>query len=264
MANPNPVEDLNYDAVFPSLPTVANPVANNAWADRNLSRLQVKPHTITQVFHVPVEERRYDNVQAFGNETNEKCESIAQQFGVKIEICCSKDHSLHIVLSGNAEKVHEAKRLIIGELQKEIEVKHKVPRELHKFIIGRNGTILKELQEKTCTSITVPKPNDNSDFVVVSGPRDGIDRAIHEIQSICDEQSKTGFERLKIPKIYHPWIRGPYSETINNIMNKTGAKINMPPLDLDKDDITITGDKEKVEQAVADVTRIVNEKIVSK
>lgn len=95
----------SYDTVFPSLPnTGTNFTDNNVW--NNIS--MTKRHTIntTQVFHVPVEERRYKDVaNSFGNETNKKCMEIADKLGVKVEICCSKDLSLHIVLSGPEEKV---------------------------------------------------------------------------------------------------------------------------------------------------------------
>jgi hypothetical protein len=253
-------ETNSYDSVFPSLPvTIGNTNQATSWPhESGVNKLQVKRQTITQVFQIPVEERR--DAQAFGNETNHRCETVAQRYGVKVEICCSKDQSLHIVISGNEDKVLEAKRAIISEIQTEKEFKYKVPKELHKFIIGRNGETLKDLQEKTCTNIQIPKSDLNSDIIIIHGPKDGIDRAVHEIQSICDEKSKTGYERLNIPKSYHPWIRGPHGEIVNNIMASTGAKINLPPIDLDKDEITITGDKEKVELARIQVMKIFEEK----
>jgi hypothetical protein len=252
--------DLSYDDIFPSLPISVNDPIGNNWP--KTSRLAVKRQLTTQVFHVPVEERRYRDVQSFGNETNQRCENISHRYGVKVEICCSKDQSLHIVITGPEEKVFEAKRTIISELQTEKEFKFKVPKELHKFIIGRNGNVLKDLQEKTCTTISIPKPDANSDLISLHGPKDGIERVMHEIQAICDEQSKVGMERLKIPKMYHPWVRGPYNETLNQIMANTGAKVNIPPTDVDKDEITVTGDKEKVELACIEIMKIYNRKKV--
>ena len=257
-----PEDDSNsYESVFPSLPTAIGNLGNLApsWPNEsNASKLQIKRQLTTQVFQIPAEERR--DAHSFGNEANRKCNDVAERYGVKVEICCSKDHSLHIVISGIEDKVFEAKRAIVGEIQTEKEFKYKVPKDLHKFIIGRSGAVLKGLQEKTCTSITIPKPEANSDIILIHGPKEGIDRVVQEIQSICEEQSKTGFERFKIPKNYHPWIRGPNNETINHIMTTTGAKINMPPMDSDKDEITINGDKEKVEMAMQQVQKIVNAK----
>jgi len=259
------VDQYSYDAVFPSLPSTGtnftcNDLWNNVDSKANLSKRHLL--TTTQVFHVPVEERRYkDMATGFrGNETNKKCEEIATRLGVKLEICCSKDQSLHIVISGPEEKVLEAKRSIISELQTERDHKIRVPKEQHKFLIGKQGAVLRELQEKTCTSIQIPKSEANSDVITITGPKDGIEQAIHEIQIICDEQSKTGFERLNIPKLYHPWIRGFNNEIANEIAARTGAKINIPPPQIEKDEIAVSGEREKVDAACAEIKRIFSEK----
>ena len=202
----------------------------------------------------------YRGTNNFGNETNKKCEDIANRLGVKVELSCSKDQSLHIVLSGQEDKVLEAKRCIIEELQTKLRIEHRVPKEHHKYLIGKQGATLKELQEKTCTQIQIPKPDSNSDVISISGPKDGIEQAIHEIQLIVDEQSKTGLERLAIPKLYHPWIRGVNNETCNEIAQRTGAKVNIPPPHSDKEEITVSGDREKVDQAVAEIKQIYLEK----
>jgi hypothetical protein len=238
---------LSYDDIFPSLPSTGNNQMTSVWSNKN-EKLSIKSHTVTHVLAVPVEERRYKDVQGFGNDTKLTRDKISEKYGVKIEICCSKDQSLHIVITGNEDKVLEAKRAIIIELQQEKEYKHRVSKDLHKYIIGSKGSNLKQLQEKTCTNIQVPKPDQQSDLITITGPKDGVDLAIKEINSLLAEQSKTSSERLKIPKLYHPWIRGPFNETIDRIQAQTGAKINIPPIDVssDKEDIVITGEKEKV------------------
>ncbi len=150
----------------------------------------------------------------------------------------------------------------MSELVKETEQKIRVPKEQHKFLIGRQGVVLRELQEKTCTSIQIPKPDTavNGDLITINGPKEGIEQAIHEIQLICDEQSKTGFERLEIPKLYHPWIRGFNNEIANDISARTGAKINIPPPQIEKDEIAVSGEKDKVELACAEIMRIYKNK----
>lgn len=256
-------DNYSYDSVFPSLPnTGTNFTDNNVWNTLTLSKRHNM--TVTQVFHVPVEERRYKDVaNSFGNETNKKCHEIADRLGVKVEICCSKDSSLHIVITGTEEKVIEAKRSIVNELVKEAEHQIRVPKEQHKFLIGKSGIVLRELQEKTCTSIHVPKSDaigPNSENIIITGPKDGIEQAIHEIQIICDEQSKTGFERLDIPKLYHPWIRGFNNEICNEIALRTGAKINIPPPQIEKDEIAVSGEKDKVDLACMEIQRIYKNK----
>ncbi len=251
----------NYDTVFPSLPSTGNSLTvSDAWNNTD-SKLSIRRHlTTTQVFHVPVEERKYKDSN-FGNETNKRCDEIARRLGVKVETCSSKDQTLHIVISGPEDKVIEAKRTIVNELQTERDTKIRIPKEQHKYLIGKAGIILKEIQEKSCTKIQVPKSDSNSELISITGPKDGIEQAIHEIQLIIDEQSKTSLERLPISKLYHPWIRGFNNEIANNITARTGAKINIPPPQVDKNEITVSGEKEKVELACYEIKRIYNEKM---
>lgn len=260
----------NYDTVFPSLQSGGGEhmTVSDAWNNDNSKLLTNKRHQhTTQIFHVPVEERRYKDIAsatgfgASGNETKKKCEEIATRCGVKVEMCCSKDQSLHIVISGLEEKVIESKKYIIAELQTERDRKIKVPKEQHKYLIGKGGSVLKHLQDQTCTSIQIPKSEMNSDVITITGPKDGIDAVIVEIELICDEQSKSGFERMLIPKLFHPWIRGNNNEVMNEISARTGAKINIPPAQIEKDEIAVSGEKERVEVACAEIQRIYADKL---
>ena len=119
---------------------------------------------------------------------------------------------------------------------------------------------MKELQEKTCTQITIPKTEANSELITIVGAKDCVEQAIHEIQLICEEQSKTSFERLNIPKLYHPWIRGFNGEIAADIVSRTGAKVNIPPPQIEKDEIAVSGERDKVEAACEEIKRIYAEK----
>lgn len=47
---------------------------------------------------------------------------------------------------------------------------------------------MKELENITATKINIPTPNDTSDLIHIVGPKEGIERARHEIQLISEEQ----------------------------------------------------------------------------
>ena len=49
--------------------------------------------------------------------------------------------------------------------------------------------------------------NEQSDAITVAGNKEGIEKALHELRIISDEQSKQAYERIEIPKIYHPFIQ---------------------------------------------------------
>lgn len=253
-------EDLNnYDSVFPSLPTTGtNITISNAWNNTEYKTSSKRNLTTTKVLHVPAEER----IKSFATTEpiNRKCNEIANRVGVKVEISCSKDSSLHIIISGSDDKVIEARALIVKEIQEKYEKKIKVPKEQHKFLIGKAGSVLKELQEKFCIRIQVPELDSVSEDISISGPKEGIEHAIHEIQQICDEQAKSDMVRLSIPKIIHPWIRGIKNEIADDIALRTGAKINIPPAHIEKDEIIVSGDREKVDIAVQELRKIAKEK----
>jgi len=64
----------------------------------------------------------------------------------------------------------------------------RIPKEHHRFVLGQKGKKLSELELATATKISVPRATDASLDIMISGTRDGIDRARHEIQLISDEQ----------------------------------------------------------------------------
>jgi len=64
----------------------------------------------------------------------------------------------------------------------------KIPKEHHRFILGSKGKRLSDLELLTATKISVPRQDDPSDEIKVTGTRDGIDKVVDEIQLISDEQ----------------------------------------------------------------------------
>ncbi|KRT83784.1 K Homology domain containing protein, partial [Oryctes borbonicus] len=101
--------------------------------------------------------------------------------------------------------------------------------------------------------------NDISDKITITGTKDGIEKAEHEIRITSDEQSKKAFERVNVPKIYHPFIVGALNEKLNQLINETGARINVPPPSVNKDEIVIAGEKEGVLAAKARIEAIYKE-----
>lgn len=131
-----------------------------------------------------------------------------------------------------------------------------IPKEHHRWILGKSAERLRELEKTTATKITVPSRNDPSDIITITGTKDGIEKAEHEIKVTSDEQSKKAFERITVPKMYHPFVIGPNNENLSTMMIATGAKIYVPPASSPKDEIVITGEKEGVLSAKAKVESI--------
>lgn len=63
-----------------------------------------------------------------------------------------------------------------------------IPKEHHRFILGKSGIKLKELEKTTATKISVPNVADSSDKITITGTKEGIEKAVHEIKVTSDEQ----------------------------------------------------------------------------
>ena len=129
--------------------------------------------------------------------------------GAKIEMSSSKDQSLTFLITGKQDSVLKAKRELLNNFQQQAQQVIAIPKEHHRYILGKGGQKLQELEVKTATKISIPKVAEANDKITISGTKEGIEKAIHEIRVTSDEQSKQAYEVLSIPKMYHPFITGP-------------------------------------------------------
>ena len=221
--------------------------------------MRVGSSVVTQVFYVPSGERKYDSEKFGEGESLRTCQNIMKDTGAHIEISSGKDQSLTFLVTGKPNEVIEARRKILVHFQTQASKTITIPREHHRWVLGKKGERLRELEKNTATKINVPRINDESDVITISGTKEGIEKAEHEIRTMSDEQSRKAFERISIPKIYHPFILGPYNEGLNKMSEETGARINVPPQTVQKDEIIITGEKEGVLQAKTQIEAICKE-----
>ena len=137
-----------------------------------------------------------------------------------------------------------------------------IPKDHHRFILGKGGAKLQDLEKRTATKITIPKSSDNSDAINISGPKEGIEKALHEIRIISDEQSKQAFEVLQIPKAYHPFINGPNGERVKKLIAEhPNVRVNIPPPSVMKDELSVAGEKEGVTKVVDQIQKIFKEMV---
>lgn len=64
----------------------------------------------------------------------------------------------------------------------------KIPKEHHKFIIGRDKAQQKKIELATATKIVIPRPSEQSEEIRIVGTREGVEKARHQIQMISDKQ----------------------------------------------------------------------------
>lgn len=135
-----------------------------------------------------------------------------------------------------------------------------IPKDHHKFIMGPKGAKIKEIQDRFATRVNIPKADDPSDVITITGTTENCRLTAAELQRISAERSKSDSQSLPIPKPYHPLIAGYQNTTIKRVEEMTGAKIHVPPPSVEKDEIQVRGDKEAVRRAVMELEKIYNEK----
>nr|XP_058155674.1 vigilin isoform X3 [Dasypus novemcinctus] len=252
-----------YKDAFPPLPEKAACLENTqepagAWSNKIRP---IKASVITQVFHVPLEERKYKDMNQFGEGEQAKiCLEIMQRTGAHLELSLAKDQGLSIMVSGKLDAVMKARKDIVARLQTQASATVAIPKEHHRFVIGKNGEKLQDLELKTATKIQIPRPEDPSHQIRITGTKEGIEKARHEVLLISAEQDKRAVERLEVEKAFHPFIAGPYNRLVGEIMQETGTRINIPPPSVSRTEIVFTGEKEQLAQAVARIKKIYEEK----
>uniref|UniRef100_A0A3Q3GVM4 Vigilin n=1 Tax=Labrus bergylta TaxID=56723 RepID=A0A3Q3GVM4_9LABR len=252
-----------YLEAFPPLPEKGAPGDKagepaSAWGSKIRP---IKASVITQVFHVPLEERRYKDNSQFGEGEEAKvCLDIMQRTGAHIELSLAKDQGLSIMVTGKLDSVMKARKEIVARLQTQASATVAIPKEHHRFVIGKNGEKLQELELKTATKIAIPRPDDPSANIRITGTKEGIEKARHEILLISAEQDKRAVERLSLEKAFHPFIAGAHNRLVQELSQETGARISIPPPSLPKDEIVITGEKEAVAMALNRIRAIYDDK----
>ncbi|XP_012690927.2 vigilin isoform X4 [Clupea harengus] len=251
-----------YLEAFPPLPEKGAPGDRSGEPTGAWNRIRpIKASVITQVFHVPLEERRYKDNSQFGEGEEAKvCLDIMQKTGAHIELSLAKDQGLSIMVTGKLDSVMKARKEIVARLQTQASATVTIPKEHHRFVIGKNGEKLQELELRTATKIAIPRPDDPSTNIRITGTKEGIEKARHEVLLISAEQDKRAVERLALEKAFHPFIAGAHNRLVQELSQETGARISIPPPSLPKDEIVITGEKEAVAMAIARIRAIYEEK----
>jgi len=191
----------SYDDLFPSLPASATPAGGPGGRTGSgaapIGEWHRKPmlasSTVTQVFRIPMEERKNAAASGagggFGTEDSHRSlKNVMDKTGAKIEMSSSKDQSLTFLITGKQDQVLKARRELLNQFQTQGSQAIAIPKEHHRFILGKGGTRLQQLEEKTATKISIPKANDASDKITITGTKEGIEKALHEIRVTSDEQ----------------------------------------------------------------------------
>eukprot|EP00043_Microstomoeca_roanoka_P000947 m.30138 g.30138 ORF g.30138 m.30138 type:complete len:1204 (-) comp10580_c0_seq1:246-3857(-) len=259
---PTPVE--SYTEAFPSLGSSA-PTPRPAVSAPRIRGVVKRSNNITETVEIPKEEQRFAQERPSRNKSNRgPVERFLSEVGVKCRVnithSIGRASSLVISLQGAPEAVADAKKQVLSRLQTQASIEIDIPKEHHRFIIGPEGSNLKKLSSKYSVRVFMPK-NEGPQTIKIVGTAVNCRQAAEDIQRISFERAKTDSRKLQIRKAYHPLVAGPGNEVIKRITEQTGVKIHVPPPAVEKDEITVSGDREAVARACDELMRIYQDKL---
>jgi len=124
-----------------------------------------------------------------------------------------------------------------------------IPKSKHRILIGPGGSKIKQLEEKLCVSIVVPKEGDTVTFIGVNFDtatvQDEIERTIG--MKLSSEPLVTS--SLSLNFLLHGRLIGKGGVGLSEIREKSGAIIEFPPKESPANMVTVIGTKDAVEKA---------------
>uniref|UniRef100_A0A673JGS0 Vigilin n=1 Tax=Sinocyclocheilus rhinocerous TaxID=307959 RepID=A0A673JGS0_9TELE len=273
VAGPSGAEDEDslptYKDAFPPLPEKPLPEGvqetGNAWTS---TIKPLKSSAITQVFHVPLEERKYKDINQFGEGDQAKvCLDIMHKTGAHLELSMAKDQGLSIMVSGKHDAVMKARKEIVSRLQtqdKRAVERMNIEKVYHPFITGAYSKLVGELMQETGARINVPPPSVNKTEIVITGEKEQVALAMVKIKKIYEEKKKNATTiAVEVKKSQHKYVIGPKGNTLQEILDRTGVSVEIPPLDSSSETVILRGEPDRLGQALTEVYAKANSYTVS-
>lgn len=118
-------------------------------------------------------------------------------------------------------------------------IKVSVPASVRPHIIGRQGTTVQAISQRTGAHIQVPKPADSTSAmeedddtmidVVIEGDSVAAAMARREIENIVDERtSNVSFKLKDIPAEFYPFLAGPHNSRVSALEEGRDVRIHIP------------------------------------
>ncbi|KAI0477860.1 RNA binding effector protein Scp160 [Xylariaceae sp. FL0804] len=143
--------------------------------------------------------------------------------------------------TGPQDKAQQALRDLVNQIGVKTTVKVPIPQSSRAHIIGKQGTTIKSIQERSGARIQMPRveetianlDDDDDDAmidVIVEGNTVSAALARQYIDKIVGERSTNVNSRMKtIPAEFYPFIAGPNNSLASALENEHGVQLRVPP-----------------------------------
>lgn len=138
-----------------------------------------------------------------------------------------------------------------------------IPHQFHTALIGKNGSIIKQIRAE-CGGVIIsfpPESNATNNRITLKGTAEDIQRAKQELLKVVDQRSDLGYsEEITVKLDYHKFLVGRHGNKVNSLRDKHGVRIVFPTSSSSSSEnqngegvITIMGKKEGVKAARAEL-----------
>ncbi|KAI0014761.1 RNA binding effector protein Scp160 [Xylariomycetidae sp. FL0641] len=152
----------------------------------------------------------------------------------------SPSGSLKFEATGPQDKAQQALRELVQQIGVKTSIKVPIPASARAHIIGKQGSTIKSIQDKSGARIQLPKVDENAVNedddedatidVIVEGNAISAAMAREAINKIAGERSSNLSTKLKsVPAEFYPFIAGPNNTRANALESEHGVQLRVPP-----------------------------------
>ncbi|KAH7161382.1 hypothetical protein EDB81DRAFT_643875 [Dactylonectria macrodidyma] len=165
---------------------------------------------------------------------------INRKSRANITMATASNGRLKFDATGPQDVAQQALKDLVFQIGTKQSITVPIPQSARAHIIGKGGSMIKALQEKTGAKIQLPKVEENLPIdedddatidVIVEGNALSAASARNEILKIAGERSANVQSKVRgIPAAFYPFIAGPGNALAHALEENNGIQIRVPPL----------------------------------
>ncbi|KAL1882591.1 hypothetical protein Plec18167_003008 [Paecilomyces lecythidis] len=143
---------------------------------------------------------------------------------------------------GSVDAVRQALKDVAQQVGSKQSVRVPIPASARPHIIGRQGAVVQDIQQRTGARVQVPRAEESAAGeedddsvtidVLIEGDAVAAEMARREIEAIVKERASNINLRLKtIPPEFFPFLAGPHNTNLSDLEERTKAQIRVPRYD---------------------------------
>lgn len=163
-----------------------------------------------------------------------------------------------------------AKNLVLNDFQTSVTLTVSVPKSIHGRLLGPKGQRLASIQDETQTKINMPRKDEDSDIIKITGLKNNAEQAVRSIQKYAREFAGKAFEKVTVERIYLLFITGAFNDNLKR-WEEMGVKVStscgLLPSNNDRESghademtFTIAGETAAVNQVKEEILQIYEDK----